>query len=68
MRYKFNTRWKEKELQCACLFGNPGCDRFKVCEVLEFSLKPYEGINECMDHDSFERRHGVIIDKGRNHK
>lgn len=60
VKFKFNTRWIEKKLECACLFGNPGCDRFRKCEVLEFIFKPFDDIKECIGHDSYKRHRGAI--------
>lgn len=59
-KYKFNTRWNENILKCACLFGNPACDRYKKCEVLELILEPYTDIEKCMKHRSYKRIRGKI--------
>ncbi|TCO69515.1 hypothetical protein EV214_13139 [Marinisporobacter balticus] len=59
-KYKFNTRWNEDELKCACLFGNPGCDRFKTCETLELTLNPYGDIEECMKARKYKRKKGAL--------
>lgn len=59
-KFKFNTRWKDNELKCACLYGNPGCDRFKTCEVLEFSLDPYADVEEVMKERSYRRNKGSL--------
>ncbi|WP_373899293.1 hypothetical protein ACER0A_002145 [Haloimpatiens sp. FM7315] len=48
-KYKFNTRWNKSILKCACLFGNPACDRYRKCEVLELTLEPYADIEKCMN-------------------
>jgi hypothetical protein len=59
-KYKFNTRWKDKELKCSCLYGNPTCDRFRSCEVLEFTLNPYDGVEQVMKERSYKRDKGSI--------
>jgi hypothetical protein len=63
VRYKFNTRWKGKNLICACLFGNPACDRYKKCEVLELKLNTYGDIDKCMNHRSYKRIKGALRQK-----
>ncbi|WP_050607251.1 hypothetical protein [Clostridium niameyense] len=60
MKYKFNTRWDKNILKCACLVGNPACDRYKKCEVLEFKFNPYKDITKCMNHESYKRIRGKI--------
>lgn len=62
-KYKFNTRWNGNDLRCACLYGNPCCDRFKNCEVLELTLKPYADIEECMKARKYKREKGAIKQK-----
>lgn len=62
-KYKFNTRWNNKELRCACLYGNPACDRYKTCEVLELTLNPYNDVKECMKERSYKRIGGALRQK-----
>lgn len=62
-KYEFNTRWDKKTLICACLQGNPACDRYKTCEVLELTLDPYEGTKECMKERSYKRCNGAVKQK-----
>ena len=59
-KYKFNTRWNKKILKCACLFGNAACDRFKTCEVLDFTHNPFDDIKECMKERTYRRDKGVF--------
>jgi hypothetical protein len=61
VRYKFNTRWNGKVLRCACLYGNPCCDRFRTCEVLEVKISPFADIEECMKARSYKRTKGGAI-------
>lgn len=61
VRYKFNTRWNGKVLRCACLFGNPCCDRYKTCEVLDLTLSQFDGIEEVMKARSYKRTKGGAI-------
>ena len=59
-KYKLNTRWNKEGLRCVCLFGNPCCDRFKTCDVLEFTHNPFSDIKECMKGNSYKRCNGAI--------
>lgn len=62
-KYLFNTRWNKKELKCACLAGNPCCDRYKTCEQLWLTHNPYDDIEECMNQRSYVRRNGAMRQK-----
>jgi hypothetical protein len=59
MKYKLLTEWKEKELICCCLVNNKCC-KHNVCEELEFTLDPYEGVVECMKQRSYRRVRGAL--------
>lgn len=60
MKYKFNTRWNKQILICACLYGNPCCDRYKKCEVIEMTLHQFDDVLKCMDHDHYERKNRAL--------
>lgn len=62
-KYNFNTRWNGKELKCACLYGNPCCDRYRNCEKLELTLDPFDGIKDCMKERSYKKVHGAYKQK-----
>lgn len=57
-KFKFNTRWDGDNLICACLFGNPCCDRFKKCEVQYLTHDPYEDIEQVMKERSYKKVKG----------
>lgn len=60
-QYVFYSRWDKHELKCACLFGNPCCDRYRQCEEIELKLKPYEDVESCMNKARKYKRHKGAI-------
>lgn len=59
-KHRFNLKFKNEQLVCACLFGNPRCGTFKACEAQELNYNPFEDARECMDHSAYTREHGAI--------
>lgn len=60
MTYDCYTRWKNNNLICICKVGNPACDRYKSCEILQFEHNKYSDIKKCMQHDKYKRVNGKI--------
>lgn len=55
------VKWRNKnEYSCMCSFFHPLCDKYKDCEELELTFKPYEGIEECMRQRSYKREKGAL--------
>ena len=59
-KYVFYTKWQSNDLECACLFFNPLCDRCKDCEEVELTLNPYEDLETCMRERSYKRKNGAL--------
>lgn len=54
------TKWNKHELECACNFFNPLCEKYKQCEEIEVALDPYADIEECMKERSYKRVNGAV--------
>ena len=54
MKIELYTLWREKDLVCVCTKDGK-CRKERNCELLEFNLNKYDGIEECMKHDSYMR-------------
>lgn len=61
MKVTLNTKWIGKEIECvkSPSFCQACKDRGK-CEELDFKLNQYEGVEDCMKHDSYKRVKGAI--------
>ena len=62
-QYVFLSKWEGQDLKCACLFFNPKCENYKNCEEIEFTLAPYEDLEQCMRERRYERRNGALRQK-----
>ncbi len=62
-KFPFYTKWNKYEMLCACMLHNPICDKFKQCEELELTLKPYDDIKEVMRERKYENECGVTKQK-----
>ena len=49
------TRWSKHNLECACSFFNPLCEKWKECEEMEVTLNPYQDLEECMSQRRYKR-------------
>lgn len=64
MIYKLMTKWRDKELVCCRPIANQ-CLKNHDCEELEFELKIYGDLEECMREYSYERGKGGAIKQKR---
>lgn len=55
-RIALYSNWNKNDLICACLFNNPGCDKYKNCEEIEVTLNPYDDIEECLKNERKYKR------------
>lgn len=58
------TRWNKHNLECACSFFNPLCEKWRECEELEVALDPYQDIEECMRQRKYKRDNGRLKQMG----
>lgn len=54
------TYWRDKEVVCCCPIKNQ-CNKNHNCEKLEFTLDPYEGVENCMKERSYKRVKGGAL-------
>ena len=54
-KHRFNLKFVDDELRCACLFGHPRCQKFWTCEVQELNYNPFEGVESCMEARVYKR-------------
>lgn len=63
-RFACRVKLKGNQIVCASSVKCTGCQDKDKCEELDIYIKgKYQGVSDCMTHDSHEKRSGKVIQK-----